>query len=149
MKLVVPNEEQNQALASILCSRLGGSIADLRCLAGMQGNEIVGIIGFFNYRWPNIEVAFYCDDWRWAVNRDIIAKALSYPFEQLKCKRITALVERKNLTSRKMVQRLGFKEEGKLRDAGEKGDIFVYGLLPHELKIRRFHREKPRSAKTG
>jgi len=149
MKLVVPNAEQNAILARMLCERMGGSADNMVCMAGMQGNEVVGIIGFFNYRWPNIEVAFYCDDWRWAVNRRIIHAVFSYPFEQLKCRRVTALVERKNLVARKMVQRLGFKEEGKLRNAGEKGDIFVYGLLPSELNIRRYFSEKPRSAKTG
>lgn len=148
MRLVVPqNAEQNLALARILCEKMGGDVANMACMAAMTETDIVGVIGFFNYRWPNVEVAFYCEDPRWAVNRGGVYAALSYAFDQLKCRRITALVERKNLVARKMVQRLGFKEEGKLRKAGPKGDIFVYGLLREELRIKRY--EKPRPAKAS
>ncbi len=126
---------------------MGGGYADAQCLAVVDNtDEIAGIVAFFNYRWPNVEVGFFCDDFRWALNRNGIIEVLSYPFIQLKCRRITALVEKKNATARKMVQRLGFVEEGKLRKAGPKGDIFVYGLLPDELKLRKYYGKHTRTA---
>lgn len=139
MRVAYPNQEQNKELVSILVKRMGGGYADAQCLAVIDNDdEIAGIVAFFNYRWPNVEVGFFCDDFRWALNRDGIIEVLSYPFVQLRCHRITALVEKKNTVARKMVQRLGFVEEGKLRKAGPKGDMFVYGLLSDELKLRKY-----------
>lgn len=139
MRVCYPNKEQNKVLTEILIERMGGGYADAQCLAVIDNDdEIAGIVAYFNYRWPNVEVGFFCDDFRWALNRDGIIEVLSYPFVQLKCHRITALVEKKNTRARKMVQRLGFVEEGKLRKAGPKGDIFVYGLLADELKLRKY-----------
>jgi len=145
MKLIVPSQEQNELLLAWLQKRLGGGDVPCQCFAIMDGKRLVGVLSYFNYRWPNIECAFYCEDYRWALNRDGIVEAFSYPFIQLKCNRVTALVERKNKIARKMVQRLGFKEEGMLRKAGPKGDIFVYGLLPEDLKLRKYRHEKPKS----
>lgn len=139
MKLVLPTPEQNELLAAWLSKRMGGHTKECQCFAVMDDDKLVGVVSYFNYRWPNIEMAFCCEDYRWAMNRDGIVDVFSYPFIQLKCKRVTALVERKNKVARKMVQRLGFKEEGMLRKAGTKGDIFVYGLLPEDLKLRKYH----------
>ncbi len=145
MKIIYPSPEQNELLAAWMTKRMGGEYQQAQNLAIMDDKRLVGVLSFFNYRWPNIECAFYCEDYRWALNRDGIVEALSYPFVQLKCNRITAICERKNKIARRMVQRLGFKEEGMLRKAGPKGDMFVYGLLPEDLKLRKFINEKSKS----
>jgi RimJ/RimL family protein N-acetyltransferase len=139
MRICYPAKEQNKELTRILTKRMGGGFADAQCLAVIDNDdEIAGIVAYFNYRHPNIEVGFFCDDFRWALNRDGVIEVLSYPFVQLNCCRITACVEKKNFRARKMVQRLGFVEEGKLRKAGPKGDILIYGLLADELKLRKY-----------
>lgn len=138
MRIAFPNAEQNELLLAWLIKKLGGGIGgNPQCIAVMNEKKLVGVVAFFNFRWPNIECAFYCEDYRWALNRDGIAELFRYPFVQLKCKRVTALCDKKNYRARKMVQRMGFVEEGKLRKAGEKGDILLYGLLPDELKVVR------------
>ena len=150
MKLIYPTPEQNVMLEAWLNKRYGGdSSSPCQCLAVMDGKKLVGVLKYFNYRHPNIEVGFYCEDYRWALNRDGILEAFSYPFIQLGCKRVTALIERKNRIARKMVKGLGFKEEGVLRKAGPKGDIILYGLLPEDLKLRKYHVRRPRSAATA
>jgi len=136
MRVVFPRPDQNDMLAKLMQNRLEGGLSDSQNLAVMDGERLVGVVSFFNYRWPNIEVGFYCDDYRWALNRDGIAQVFAYPFVQLNCRRVTALIDKKNLRARKMVQRLGFKEEGKLRKASERGDMFIYGLLPEDLRIQ-------------
>ncbi len=146
MRLVYPDPAQNLMLTKLIEKRLGGPFAPCQCVAFMDDERLVGIVVYYNYRWPSIDVAFYCDDPRWALNRDMVAEALSYPFRQLECRRITALIERKNKRSRKMVQRLGFKEEGMLRKAGEKGDLFVYGLLPEDYKLRKHRGQEVQSS---
>lgn len=137
MRVVYPNPEQNEQLAVVIANRLGAvDFRPCQCLAFMDGDKLAGVVVYFSYRHPSIEVAFFCDDYRWALNRNMVAEALAYPFKQLNCNRITALVDKHNKRSRKMVQRLGFVEEGKLRKAAEKGDVFIYGLLPNEYRLR-------------
>lgn len=147
MRLAYPSKEQNELLLASLVKRLGGGIGgDAQCIAVMTKKKLVGVVAFYNYRWPNIEMAFYCDDYRWALNRDGIRELFAYPFVQLKCKRVTALCDKKNTRARKMVQKLGFLEEGKLRKAGAKGDIILYGLLPDELTLVRSYEQNTESA---
>lgn len=142
MRLVYPNPEQNNQLAILAANRLGAvDFRPCQCLAFMSKSKLAGVVVYFSYRHPSIEVAFFCDDYRWALNRGMVAEVLAYPFVQLKCNRITALVDKYNKRSRKMVQRLGFVEEGKLRKAAEKGDVFIYGLLPNEYRLRNHGQE--------
>jgi len=61
---------------------------------------------------------------------------LEFYFHVLGFRRITAEVYEYNTRSRKLVEKLGFLEEGRLRKArfwnGEFHDIIVYGLLAEE-----------------
>ena len=144
MRCVYPTAEQNDKLAILAANRLGvDSFQPCQCIAFMDANKLAGVVVYSNYRHPSIEVSIFCDDPRWALNRDMIEEALMYPFRQLKVNRITALVQKNNKRSRKMVKRLGFVEEGKLRKASTKDDLFVYGLLPEEYRLKRHGKEKP------
>lgn len=136
MRLVFPTPEQNVLLAAMAGKELDVDFNPCQCLAFMQDDKIAGVVVYFNFRWPSIEAAFYCHDYRWALNRQMVADALAYPFVQLGCKRITAIVEKHNKRSRMMCRRLGFVEEGKLRKAGEKGDLLIYGMLPDEYRLK-------------
>lgn len=143
MKVIIPSAEQNGVLARLMQKRLGGGLSECQCMAVMDGERLVGVVSFFNFRWPSIEVGFYCDDYRWALNRERILEVFAYPFSQLQCQRVTALIDKKNYRARKMVQRLGFKEEGKLRKASDRGDMFIYGLLPEELRFTNGQQPQP------
>lgn len=58
-----------------------------------------------------------------------------YPFDQLGCARVTAMIHRKNKASRTLVEKLGFKVEGVLRKAAPTGgDIIIYGLLREDCR---------------
>lgn len=142
MRLVYPSGDQNDKLAILIANRLGaGNFQPCQCLAMMDGDKLAGAVVYFCYRHPSIEVAIFSDDPRWALNRDMVAEIIAYPFVQLGCKRITAMVDKHNKRSRKMVKRLGFVEEGKLREAGDKGDVFIYGLLPNEYRLKSYGQE--------
>lgn len=136
VRVVIPNEEHNKMLARLMQKRLGGGLSESQNFAVMNDERLVGVVSYFNFRWPSVEIGFYFDDYRWALNRTGILEIFAYPFVQLKCQRVTALIDKKNVRARKMVQRLGFKEEGKLRKASDRGDMFIYGLLPDELRIK-------------
>ena len=58
-----------------------------------------------------------------------IAVIMDYAFRQLKCKRVTGVIDRKNRASRRFALHLGAKLEGVMRDATPNGDTCIYGLL--------------------
>jgi L-amino acid N-acyltransferase YncA len=59
----------------------------------------------------------------------------SYPFGQLGVHRIQAMVAKSNIRARHVIERLGFKNEGKVREAlGPGRDAILYGLLRHESR---------------
>ena len=137
MRVVYPSPEQNDKLAILIANRLeANDFQPCQCLAMMDGDKLAGVVVYFCYRHPSIEIAIFADDPRWVTNRDMVGEILAYPFVQLGCKRVTAMVDRHNKRSRKMVKGLGFVEEGKLRKAADKGDVFIYGLLPNEYRLR-------------
>lgn len=104
-----------------------------------QGVGIAAVALFLNYRVTDMEVVFAADNRRW-VRRDLITAVLNYPFS-VGCHRLTAIIRKDNKKARKLVQQLGFKQEGKVRRADiDKHDMFIYGLLPEEYRFARKER---------
>ena len=65
-------------------------------------------------------------------SRESLAVFLGYPFQQLKCNRITAICHQRNKPARSFLKKLGFKEEGILRQKYFPRDAVVYGMLKKE-----------------
>lgn len=105
-----------------------------KCIAFFEeGEGIKGVVAFYNYRGTGMEIAFAADG-AWA-RRDLMAQAMRYPFA-IGCHRVSALARKDNKKVRKLLEQLGFKQEGKLRRAAEDGtDMFIYGLLEHEFRF--------------
>lgn len=81
-----------------------------------------------------IEVSIAFDDASWALPQTL-RTLFTYPFINLDCVRMTAVVGENNNRSRKMVQGLGFTQEGvhpKARDGRE--TAFSYGLLREDCR---------------
>lgn len=59
----------------------------------------------------------------------------SYPFGQLGCHRIQAMVAKANRRARSVIERLGFVSEGLIRHGlGPQKDAILYSLLRHECR---------------
>jgi L-amino acid N-acyltransferase YncA len=57
-----------------------------------------------------------------------------YPFNQLKCQRVTAYVGSKNSKCLTLVNRLGFVPEGRMREGLPGDDLMVFGMLRRECR---------------
>ena len=69
------------------------------------------------------------------LSRRTLRVLLGYPFGQLGCHRITAIVAKKNRRSRRLVEGLGFKLEGVAREGMRPGvDACIYSLLKRECR---------------
>jgi len=99
-----------------------------RSFGVMRGKDLVAVIVFHDYRWPNIEASIWSSTPRWAT-RHVLGAVMKYAFQQLDCRRITALTETTNQRARAFLCRLGFTQEGIHPHALPSGDAVTYGLL--------------------
>jgi ribosomal-protein-serine acetyltransferase len=121
--------------------------AQLAKEAGFQaalvpGGEIVGVVGFHGVDWLNCKTSvgyWLAAD---AQGRGLMTAAvrvlLGIAFEEWRLHRIEIQAAPGNHRSRAIPERLGFREEGLLRDAGRAAggwlDTVVYGLLEDEWR---------------
>lgn len=117
-----------------------------------RNNTLVAGIVYSNYiKSPqghpiSIEISMNSIDKRWC-SRDNLNALLSYPFIQLGVKRVQSTCAKKDKTTRKFLERLGFTLEGVGRKAWPLGgDCTVYSLLRHEC---RWLKECPDNRKIG
>lgn len=70
---------------------------------------------------------------------EAVRRILTHAFESLAMKRIEADVDPRNERSWRLLEKLGFRREGHLRErwrvGGEVQDAFLYGLLKSEFRV--------------
>ena len=97
-----------------------------------QEGEIQGGVVFTNCTPTNVNAAIVLEA---PLTRQFLRAVFFYPFLQLKVKRISALVDASNERSLNLTRKLGFKQEGRLREAApDGGDTLVFGILKSECR---------------
>ena len=100
------------------------------CIGLERGGEIVSGLVFNCFTGPSIEVTAAGNVW----TRRLLHEAGRYAFGQLGCARMSFTTEQENVA--RLVERLGGKREGVLRDEFGKGrDGIVIGILEKEYKF--------------
>jgi len=98
-----------------------------------MGYELRGILAggvvYTQHSCANIVVATVLEA---PLTRRFLRSIFHFPFVQLRCRRMTALVDTKNFKSRRLVEHIGFRLEGRMREAAPDDDVLVYGLLKCE-----------------
>lgn len=124
-----------------------GPCTAMGVIGGEDGASLLGAVVFHAYLPTNRSIhwsaAAATPNW---LNRQIITDILRYPFGQLDCVRITAVIPRRNKRSREFQERFGFKHEGTLRREFGGDDGCIYGLLRSEWNKSRFNLDR---IKTG
>lgn len=115
------------------CGLPAGSWKDYSTLGLIRSGVFVA--GCVYHRWSDGDVCVNIAAWErnW-LNREYLFAIFDYPFNQAGCRRITALVDSNNFKSKRFVQSLGFREEGRLRKGTKTGDLLVFGMLKEECK---------------
>ncbi len=98
-----------------------------------EGQRLLAGAVYHDFTGPGIGMTLAADTPRWATQGNI-ASLLRYPFEQLRCRRITVCAARKNKRSRKLIEGVGFKLEGVVREGFERDDAILYGMLKRECR---------------
>ncbi len=106
-------------------------------IARSTDDALIGTATLFNLDFSNhrAEIGYGLDRAHWGNGyiNEALQALLAYAFEELALHRIEADVDPRNTTSIRTVERLGFKQEGYLRERwqvnGEIQDSLFYGLL--------------------
>ncbi|MEO8151190.1 MAG: GNAT family protein [Bacteroidia bacterium] len=113
-------------------------------LINKDSGKIIGECGFhtwyFNHRRAEIGYSIFNeDDKAKGYMSEAIKPIISFGFEQMNLHRVEAFIGPANAASTKLVKRLGFKEEGTLREHYFKNnkmeDSVSFSILKHEFEL--------------
>lgn len=106
-----------------------GVLKDKRPIAGILWSE------FREMRHGNdVRVTVAAEDPRWCLP-GVLRQLFDYPFNTLKCTRITSIIREGNHRSLKVTKGLGFRQEGVARRAyNGKSNAIILGLLRDECR---------------
>ena len=110
-----------------------GKNPGVMCAGILKNGEIIGSVIYHRFRWPDIEIGIETSDPTWC-NRRILKEIFNYPFNELECRRVTATTDPSKPEVCQFLKRIGFVEEGRLRDALPHGDILILGMKHDECK---------------
>ncbi len=98
----------------------------------LSGNQITAVVVYSAVNGINCEVTVAATK-KWWLRKDVMRILMKYPFDQLGCQRITLLIRQDNRPVIGLCEKLGFKQEGRLREFYPDGlDCLVLGLLKSE-----------------
>ena len=105
-------------------------------------SKVVGTCGFhcINERHLRTEIGYELSEkyWHKGYMQEALKEIIGYGFDKLKFMRIEGLIYPDNKSSRKSLEKLGFREEGLLREymnfRDERTDLLIFSLLKREFK---------------
>lgn len=105
-------------------------------------NRVIGMAGF-NWWMPHharaeISYALARPWWGKGLATEVVQAVLRFGFEEMGCNRLEALIHPDNLSSRRVAEKVGFRQEGILREAlllkGIPADHLIYGLVRRDWR---------------
>ena len=132
LKTIITN--QHDRIGRWVCERTGGTFSgvDAVCIGlECEGNIIAGVI-FDHYNGVSIaaHIAF-----EGKLTKEFIRFGFSYPFNQLKVKKIIGLVEESNIKARKLDEHFGYILETRIKDACNGGDLLIYTMTKEQCRF--------------
>lgn len=107
---------------------------DVTWLASVDdGDNILGVVVYSRFSRKNCEMSVAAASPKF-LNKRALKAFFGYPFYQLGCNRVTAVVETTNRHALEFDKRLGFRVEGLLQRWFENSDGIIMGLLKEECK---------------
>ncbi|KKB41419.1 GNAT family N-acetyltransferase [Bacillus thermotolerans] len=106
-----------------------------------EQGTVIGSCGFHNIVSQHFrtEIGFELSKEQWGkgIAAEAVEAIIGYGFEHMNFQRIEALIEPPNLSSQKLVEKLGFIREGLLRNyeftCGKFDDLYMYSLLKQDF----------------
>jgi [ribosomal protein S5]-alanine N-acetyltransferase len=113
-------------------------------LVDLGSGELLGQIRLFHFSWSerHAEIGYFLARRYWGQGyaTEAVGAVLRFAFERLRLHRVEANVVAPNVVSAHVLQRWGFREEGRSRDAARYGGRWAderhFGLLAPEFSAR-------------
>lgn len=99
----------------------------------IEAEQIQGAVVYDGFTQFECNMHVAVDNWR-HIRRTCLRAAFQYPFETLKLRRVTGLVDSAHPDALKFFERLGFCIEGEKKDATETGNEIILGLTRDQCK---------------
>lgn len=111
---------------------------DFEAVGVVKGGEIIGGVIYCEYREiapGEHDIRMHCAGGPGWLTRTSLRALFAYPFQQLKCIRVTGVVARGNRRALDLNKRLGFQIEGCIRDGyGAGKDGLLMGMLRRDCR---------------
>ncbi|QTA37485.1 GNAT family N-acetyltransferase [Thermosipho ferrireducens] len=108
----------------------------------IESEKVIGFVTFdMRYFNKNAYITYYLlpEKRGMGKGKEMLRKAIEFAFKELNLRRLTAEVYDYNVSSKKVLEKLGFVVEGVVREGkyheGKYYNIIIYGLLKGEWKI--------------
>ncbi|WP_416827196.1 GNAT family N-acetyltransferase [Ectobacillus polymachus] len=137
-------EQAQQFLSQIQMGIKNGSI--LRWgIEKKENHRLIGTIGFHNWSKSHhraeIGYELHQNEWNKGLMTEVLEAIIPYAFHHLGYNRIGATVRKENISSRRILEKFGFQEEGNLQEyqyyLGQYYDLLMYGLLQRTFLNRK------------
>lgn len=109
--------------------KLASWMGEPKSIAAVEENRILGVVAYDAFTPYDCAMHIVIEDKR-CVTRATLKAAFSYPFEQLRLKRVTGQVAASNVTALTFDLRLGFVKEGRKRFGMGDEDELILGMYP-------------------
>jgi hypothetical protein len=67
--------------------------------------------------------------------KEFLRAIFHYPFTQLSCEKIVALIAENNWKSQNLVEKMGFVKEAVVTDYYPEGDLFIYSMTKQQCRF--------------
>lgn len=104
------------------------------CIGFGDSRRLLAAVVFHDYTGRSIQCSLAAESPAWC-SRRALRESFAYVFETCGCVRFTVMAASDNERSLSLIRRLGFREEGRMRDHYADGvDLVIFGMLKHEAK---------------
>ena len=125
--------ENHPLIAKFVAEATGEEgFGDCYSFGNVVNNTLIGGCVCSNYTGLSVQMTV-AGKGLWCTH-ELLNNCFSFAFNGLKCRRITVLVAVSNAKSLKLVNHLGFKEEGLVRMGEGEDDLILLGLLREECR---------------
>ncbi len=105
-----------------------------KVLSIIDGDDILGVTLFNRLATYNCELSIVSSSPKWAT-KAYLREVFSYAFIQCGYRRVTAVTQPDNVRTQRMLKRLGFSFEGRMRKWYDDGkDGLMFGMLSTECR---------------
>ncbi len=135
MRMIFGADEYLAAWVGALMPTPHTSFAPCTAIGSEVDGKLAGAVVYHDYQpgCRSIQMSLAAVNKRW-LSKTAIKTYFWYPFEQLKCERVTVIVASKNKPSRSLAEGVGFLQEGVVRKGFGSDDAIIYGMLKDECR---------------